>query len=170
MRGYKQPAHCPCGVPHASDHSSPAHRQSYDASQTLLFSASVGIRLSTRGKGVLPNCTRGGARFRRRGNRRGFEKASDSRLLSKRIGRFTRRVRPGRTSRSACCLGCCGANAHPRAATAPTLPRHTSAHHRLKPARWILPAAIAPVSYNSHGCNPSTAAFLPIRTFRNDRR
>ena len=50
MRGYKQPAHCACGVPHASDHSSPAHRQSYDASQTLLFSASVGMRLSTREK------------------------------------------------------------------------------------------------------------------------
>jgi len=70
MGGYKQPAHCACDVPHGSDHSSPAHRQSYDAPQALLFSASVGIRLSTRGKGVLPNRTRGGARFPRRGNRR----------------------------------------------------------------------------------------------------
>src|SRR5262249_40848319 len=126
MRGYKQPAHCACGEPHASDHSSPAHPQSYDASQTLLFSASVGMRLSTREKAFCQTAPEG---------------VPD---LAKR-----------ETS---------------RAVTAPTLPRYTSAHHRLKPARWALPAAIAPVSYNSHGRNPSTAAFLLIRTFKNDRR
>ena len=152
MRGYKQPAHCACDVPHGWDHSSPAHCQSYDAPQTPLFSASVGIRLSTRGKGVLPNLTRGGARFRRRGNRRAAAVAWKKLAISgcyRNGSADSRDVSARRTSRSAAAslgvasktrdLACCdgaAAEAH-------------LCHHRLKPARWTLRAAIAPVSYNS---------------------
>ena len=63
MRGYKQPAHCACGVPHASDHSSPAHRQSYDAPQRLLLSASVGMRLSTKEKAFCQTAPEGSPDF-----------------------------------------------------------------------------------------------------------
>ena len=136
MRGYKQPAHCACGEPHASDHSSPAHRQSYDASQALLFSASVGIRLSTRGKGVLPNRTRGVPDFAEEvtGEPQQWlgKKLAIAGCYRKRIARFTRRVRPPHISISCCQSRLLRAKRETsRAATAPTLPRHTSAHHRL---------------------------------------
>src|SRR5262249_60231177 len=107
------------------------HRQPNAAPQALLFAASVAIRFSTGGKGVSPPAP-GGCPFsqkRKQGSRSsGLEKASDSRLLSKRIGRFTRRVRPPHISISCCQSRLLRAKRETsRAVTAPTLPRHTSA-------------------------------------------
>ena len=157
MRGYKQPAHCACGEPHASDHSSPAHRQSYDASQWLLLSASVGMRLSTKEKAFCQTAPEGSPDFAEELTRESQQWLGKGDVLNL-LGicsliatdRQIHATCPpaahldqlppvsavaSKTRDLACCDGA-AAEAH-------------LCHHRLKPARWTLRAAIAPVSYNS---------------------